>query len=74
MTPMSTSRTARIHRGFNRLGIVFALLFTALAVGAAFKVTPEDRLYATAIFLAVAAAAYVFIRAIGWIIAGFVGE
>ena len=61
--------TSRIHRGFHRIGVVLAglaiLLDVALVLG--------NQLKSALHLLVVAVALYVAVRAVGWILAGFLG-
>jgi len=76
LNPVNQTRTQRIHRGFHRLGAVLGgtiLLLTVLtsAVGGlgATKFTE-----AVSVAAAAAAAIYALCRAVGWVLAGFLGD
>lgn len=77
---MSLPRTARIHRGFHRLGTVLAGVFAILGLFVIFVVAPDSsglghmRFEATVGLLVLAAAFYAIVRSWGWIVAGFVGD
>lgn len=76
---MILTRTQRIHRGLNRIGLVVSLiiailggLFVFLADGT--SSVGENPLPWVIGILIIATLAYVLCRVIGWIIAGFMGE
>lgn len=71
-----TPRSHRIHRGFHRTGIVIALIVAALVSLVLFKDGVDVQYWKLqfGVALGVPIGVYVFSRAIGWIIAGFVGE
>ncbi len=62
--------TSRIHRGFHRIGIVLAVLVLLLDVVAVFVIHADSALP----LIVVAAFLYVAARAVGWILAGFLGS
>lgn len=68
-------RSARITRGFHRIGVVFAILLLLWATTVVAYNTASDRelvLYQFAgLLIAAAGAAYALCRAVGWIIGGF---
>lgn len=70
---MGNTRATKVHRGFHRVGIVAAVLAAALPALLA-VLTPSERWEWIAGTVAAAVIAYVLCRALGWIIAGFVGE
>lgn len=77
---MKQTRTQRIHQGFHRFGIVLAGIIFILGAVAFAVVAMEDpdkpsqMAVVLAGFSATAVSAYVLSRAIGWIIAGFIGD
>jgi hypothetical protein len=77
---MGTGRTARVHRGFHRTGIVLAALVAIAGFLVVFGLAADNsslgevRGIATLWIIGLAACTYALIRALGWIIAGFVGE
>ena len=62
--------TSRIHRGFHRVGVVLAALALLLAL---FVVLQGERSVAF-MLLAVAALLSAAARAVGWVLAGFIGS
>jgi hypothetical protein len=62
--------TSHIHRGFHRIGVVLAAAASILVVWA---LVQGDKLAALILF-ATALALYVATRAIGWVLAGFMGS
>lgn len=71
---MTPNRTARIHRGFHRVGIVLAVLLAAviaLLVSASSAVDRQEWVFGGAIAVAVV---YALSRALGWMAAGFFGD
>jgi len=77
---MGTGRTARVHRGFHRTGIVFAALLAIIGFLLVFGLAADNssigevRGMATLWIVGLSACTYALIRALGWIVAGFVGE
>lgn len=70
-----TPRSHRIHRGFHRAGIVIAVIVAAIVSFVLLdNGVSQYSLQFGVVGLGVPLAVYVFSRAIGWIIAGFVGE
>lgn len=73
---MSQTRSQRIHRGFHRigaaLGAAILLLVGITAFNGGMGGTPI--VYSLSAAAALAVAAYLTSRAIGWIIAGFTGD
>ncbi len=73
---MTSTQASRIHRGFHRIGIVFAIVmavpwgFTIFSDGVKTNVYVQQ----FAFFLLVPIVVYILSRALGWIIAGFAGE
>ena len=69
-------RTQNIMAGFQRIGIVLALILSlpalyGLATWASLGQAPPKQVY---IFLAAGLGAYVLATSLGWILAGFKGE
>lgn len=71
---MGDTRTTKIHRGFHRVGIVAAVLAAVLPLIFTIDAHASDRMAWAMGTAAVAVITYVLCRALGWIIAGFVGE
>jgi hypothetical protein len=70
--------TARIHRGFHRLGLVAALICffpSAMALGVWLldRAKPEG-LLTGGIWVIAGLGCYLFARVLGWVVAGFAGD
>jgi len=72
---MSASQRQRLSRGFHRLGLSLAAI-PLLVVGCAFIAGDPgaDLLPTLAITLAISLVVYCVIRAIGWVISGFMAS
>ena len=77
---MTTSRSQRIHRGFHRVGTTLAVIMLVLGIVGLIVVAleepnkPMQMLVPIVGAAAAALAVYLVSRALGWIIAGFVGD
>lgn len=71
-------KAAKVHRGFNRAGIVLLVLIAVIGpIGIVTMTAPRDWSDRYTPFLSVlilAVFAYLLCRALGWIIAGFLEE
>lgn len=71
---MGDTRSTKIHRGFHRVGIVAAGLAAVLPLIFTLAASAVDKMEWAMGTVAVAVVTYLLCRALGWIIAGFVGE
>lgn len=73
---MIQTRTQRIHRGFNRFGILLGSIVFLIGLSIAYAVSAEWS-KATDVFVISCLGAtvlYALSRAIGWVLAGFIGD